>query len=301
MMNFVSKTRTCGLKTTIFALRMMNFAGLTELLFKRYEMALGDVSHTNGLRVLYELTRQAPTSKNWNEPRILDRILGHGHPQPWMSGGAGPPLARHDVLWRKEAEDRAIQGAALFKDHVMKRNMERQRMRKKLIKDTIAELDRCMLEAEKECNFEMIASIKSVIDQAGKINDKELMALMTDAERALIRLEAECKLSQVMTNATAAANRPIRTRDAIMQILELEKDCKARGNKMSAVGIITQAEKLRPVLEAEVKLGKALDNAMQIKAPARDRPKDLELIEGLQRTLKTAAARKLCWAGDICA
>ena len=69
----------------------------------------------NGLRVLYELTRQAP-SPAWDQPSILERILYHGHSQPHMSGGEGPTLARHEVLWRKDATDRAISGAALFKN-----------------------------------------------------------------------------------------------------------------------------------------------------------------------------------------
>eukprot|EP01043_Picozoa_sp_COSAG02_P016647 COSAG02_NODE_737_length_17855_cov_18.729049_7_plen_553_part_00 len=251
------------------------------------------VNHTNGLRVLYELTRQAPTPSEWMDTSILERILGHGHPQSWMSGGEQPTLARHDVVWRKEAEDRAREGAALFKDRVMKQKMERIRKRKKLVKDTSAELVSVLEAAGKECNFETIEPLKAVIDKATSLNEKTLLEDLTKAERALLRLQAEEKLSQALH--TARTNRPIESRDAIVVLLGYEKECKTRGTKERGE-IMTVSGHLRPTLEAEVKLGKALKSAGRIKI-ARDRPRDLELIASLQTTIKSGTKRKV--EGDL--
>lgn len=266
---------------------------LTEILYKRYELALASVNQINGLRVLYELTRQAPTPSEWMDTSILERILGHGHPQAWMSGGAGPTLARHEVLWRKEAEDRAREGAALFKDRVMKQKMERIRKRKKLVKETTAELAAALEAAVKECNFDAIGPLKAVIDKATPLNEKKLLAHLTEAERALMRLQAEEKLSQAMH--IARTTRPIKSRDAILVLLGSEKECKSRGTKERSK-LITDSGNLRLTLEAEVKLGKALKGARRIQI-AQDRARDLETIASLQTAIKNGTKRKV--EGDL--
>jgi hypothetical protein len=210
-----------------------------------------------------------------------------------MSGGEGPTLARHDVLWRKEAEDRAREGAALFKDRVMKQKMERIRKRKKLVKETTAELAVALEAAGKECNFEILEALKALIDKATLLNEKKLLAGLIEAERALMRLQAEEKLSQALH--IARTNRPIVSRDAILVLLGCEKECKTRGTKERGE-VMTASAHLRPTLEAEVKLGKALKSACRIKI-ARDRPRDLETIESLQTTIKIGTKRKV--AGDL--
>ena len=193
------------------------------------------------------------------------------------------------MLWRKEAEDRAREGAILFKDKVMKQKMERIRKRKQLVKDTTAELTVAVAAARKECNFEAIGPLKSVIDKATALKEKTLLADLTDAERALMRLQAEEKLSQALDGARTA--RPITSRDAIVVLLDCEKQCKTRGTNERGK-IMTASAQLRPTLEAEVKLGISLRTASRIKV-ARDRARDLEVIGALQTTIKTGTKRKV--------
>ena len=181
----------------------------------------------------------------------------------------------------------------LFKDKVMKQKMERIRKRKKLVKDTTAELAAVLEAAGKECNFEAIEPLKSVIDKATALSEKTILADLTEAERALMRLQAEEKLSQAMD--IARTTRPITSRDAIVVLLGCEKQCKTRGTKERGK-IMTASAQLRPMLEAEVKLGIALKTASRIKI-ARDRARDLEAIAALQTTIRTGSRRKV--DGDL--
>eukprot|EP01045_Picozoa_sp_COSAG04_P017926 COSAG04_NODE_1623_length_6130_cov_292.375456_3_plen_680_part_00 len=246
----------------------------------------------NGLRVLYELTRQAP-SPAWDQPSILERILYHGHSQPHMSGGEGPTLARHEVLWRKDATDRAISGAALFKNRVMNKKREREKARKKLIKDTEALLTAATLLGKEECALDAMEPLQEAIAKALEVNDKKLLAALTEAERNMTRLRAEEKLHDALQ--ALSTKRPVTTRKAIEELIELEQAAKDRGTAPRGK-IMQQSAKLRTVLEAEVVLSKRLGPAAQMRR-ARDREEDIQVIVALQKALSTGTEKKV-W-GDL--
>ena len=175
----------------------------------------------------------------------------------------------------------------------MKKKMEREKARKKLIKDTEALLTAATLLGKEECALDAMEPLQEAIAKALEVNDKKLLAALTEAERNMTRLRAEEKLHDALQ--ALSTKRPVTTRKAIEELIELEQAAKDRGTAPRGK-IMQQSAKLRTVLEAEVVLSKRLGPAAQMRR-ARDREEDIQVIVALQKALSTGTEKKV-W-GDL--